>query len=353
MNVFPYILLAVFCTALSATAREQASLRRGDASGTMMFRHSTTVEKERPQLDEETKRLAAAFRRDPSPENRAALRAKVAANYDAVIARKRAKLDELKRTAKHRSLVTEMEAIVEEVVDDREARIDAAMARFADPRFRPGLRDSGEAWLPVLGAPGRNVCIGRTPVTVAEWAAFAGTEVPGGRADYPVTGVSAAAAERYCAWLSAKDPDHVYRLPTEAEWELAAGHMPKDADFNCGVGTSTTPVEAYARTKGACGGVDFWGNCWEWTSTARGGGGRAVKGGAYDSQRTACRTEDRSAARDAPGRYPNVTFRVVREDSGASRTETEATGKRQGERHHPAGPRDGQRRGQRQRKTST
>ena len=44
----------------------------------------------------------------------------------------------------------------------------------------------------------------------------------------------------YCAWLIKNDPAHIYRLPTEEEWELAAGHMPKDADFNCGVGGKLT-----------------------------------------------------------------------------------------------------------------
>ena len=106
-----------------------------------MHRFSTTVEKERPQLNEETKRLIALCRRDPTEENLAALRHQVAANYDAVVARKKAKLEELKRTARHQSKI-----------DD-------------------------------------------------------------------------------------------------------------------------------AQTKGACGGIDFWGNCWEWTSTARGKGKNAVKGG--------------------------------------------------------------------------
>ena len=90
--------------------------------------------------------------------------------------------------------------------------------------------------------------------------------------------------------------------------------MPKDADFNCGVGSATTPVDAYAKTQGACGGADFWGNCWEWTSTTRANGGRAVKGGAFDSKRTECRTEARVESRDPAKGYPNVTLRVVRED---------------------------------------
>ena len=307
--VLAFLLAILFSTAASAQeARREAN---PDAK---LHRFSTTVEKERPELDEETKRLIAALRRDTSEANRAALRAKVAANYDAVVARKVAKLEDLRKTAKHQSKVDEMQVIVDEMLRDREARIDATMARFSDARFRPGARDEASGYAPVLGAPGRNVCIGLLPVTAADYAKFAGSEVPAGKANHPATGVAVSNALAYCAWLAEKDPRHVYRLPTEAEWELAAGHMPKDADFNCGVGNATTPVDAYARTKGACGGADFWGNCWEWTSTARGDDANAVKGGAFDSPRTACRTEARDASRPAAQGYPNVTFRVVRED---------------------------------------
>ena len=279
-----------------------------------LHRFSTTIEKERPQLNQETKDLIAAYRRNPSDESRAALRRQVAKNYDAIVARKKAKLEELKRTARHQSKVDEMQTIVDEMLRDREQRIEASMARFTDSRFRPGLRDRTDAYLPVLGAKGKNVSIGRTPVTEAEWAKFTGKPVAPEKARLPITKVSVKDAERYCAWLAKNDPAHAYRLPTEAEWELAAGHMPKDADFNCGEGDTIKPVDAYAKTQGACGGYDFWGNCWEMTSTKRGEGNVAVKGGAFDSKRTECRTEARTESRKASAGYPNVTIRVVRED---------------------------------------
>ena len=279
-----------------------------------LHKFSTVVEKERPELDEETKRLIAEYRRNPTEANRAALRRQVEKRYDAVVARKKAKLEELKRTARHQSKVDEMQVIVDEMLRDREQRIEASMARFTDSRFRPGLRDSNAAFLPVLGAKGNNVSIGSTPVTEVEWAKFTGKAVPPEKERFPVTNVSIADAEKYCAWLMKNDPAHTYRLPSEAEWEFAAGHMPKDADFNCGVGDSIRPVDSYKDTKGACGGIDFWGNCWEWTSTVRGKGKNAVKGGAFDSKRTACRTEARTECRSAGSGYPNVTLRVVRED---------------------------------------
>ena len=131
------------------------------------------------------------------------------------------------------------------------------MARFTDSRFRPGLRDRTDACLSILGAKGNNVSIGRTPVTEAEWAKFTGKIFTPEKARLPVTNVSVKDAERYCTWLAKNDPAHTYRFPTEAEWELAAGHMPKDADFNCGEGDVIKTVDDYASTKGACGGCDF------------------------------------------------------------------------------------------------
>ena len=287
-----------------------------------LHRFSTTVEKERPQLNDETKRLIAAYRRDPSKANYAALKAQVARNYDAVVARKKAKLEELKRTARDRSKVDEMQKIVDEMLRDREQRIENSMRRFTDSRFRPGLRNrSRDGYQQVLGA-GEDVAIGYAPVTNEEYAKFlaaTGRKAPRGfsaaKAKHPAVNVSYEDAVAYCRYLTEQaDGRAVYRLPTEAEWKAAAGHMPKDADFNCGEHDGTTPVDAYAKTLSACGAVDMWGNAWEWTSTPV-GSQRAVKGGAWDSRRTDCRTESRGIGRDPQQGYANVGFRVVRSRS--------------------------------------
>ena len=42
-------------------------------AGAKQFRFSSTVERERPQLNEETRRLISAYRRNPTEENFAAL----------------------------------------------------------------------------------------------------------------------------------------------------------------------------------------------------------------------------------------------------------------------------------------
>lgn len=292
-----------------------------------LHKYSATLEKERPRLDDETKRLIAAYRRNPSGENFEALKKQVEKNYDKVLERKKAKLEELKKTARHASKVKEMQDIVCEMVENRDLRVGQTMSRFTDARLRPGARNARDGYLPILGAA-RNVFIAYAPVTNSEYAAFLkskGKPVPesitGDAARLPVTNVSYGEAMEYCKWLEERDATCKYRLPSEAEWQLAAGHMPKDADFNCGIKNGLRPVDAYKNTISACGAIDMWGNCWEWTST-KGESSRGeaviVKGGSYNSKRAECRTEHMAELRSPSGRYNDVGFRVVMEKSGAT-----------------------------------
>ena len=324
------IALAVLmaCTVLSVSV-----FAASDDDGMNMFEHSDFIEKEQPELDEETKRLISLYQREPSDENYENLRAAVIRNYDAVLVRKEAKLAELKAETQGKpggdAKVAEMQEIVDEMYLTYWNRINSAMLRFTDERLlKWKIADAPMyEYIPVMGA-GIDIYVSRTQVTNEQYKAFVdatghqapsnwvnGT-YPAGEENYPVNVVSAADAEAYCSWLTANDAENLYRLPTESEWELAAGHMPKDADFNCGVNDGRTPVEQYAKvTRGAHGAVDFWGNVWEWTSTERNNNGTAVtlgvKGGAWNTARTDCRTEYRDEGRDASLGYEDVGFRVI------------------------------------------
>lgn len=309
----PLIVLVLILTVNSAQA---ANMKVNPEAKS--FRYSTTVEKERPQLDEITRKLIAAYQQNPTEANKQALRNQIGINYDKVVAKKKAKLEELRQTAKDRSKIDEMQVIVDEMLRDRESRIDQTLSRFTDSRLKPGVRESQDGFLPVLGAA-QNVSIAYTPVTNGEYAKFlqatgrnAAASALLSKANYPVVNVSYNDAVAYCNWLSKKDESATYRLPSEKEWEQAAGHMPKDADFNSGENKGITPVTAYSNTLSASGAIDMWGNVWEWTSTSRTQNTKAVKGGSWDSARTDCRTEERTEGRAANKGYDNVGFRIVR-----------------------------------------
>ena len=290
----------------------------------LTYKYSTTVEKERPELDDITKALIAEYRKNPTEENKQKLRAKIGESYDAVVEKKIAKLNELKATAKEQGKIDEMQVIVDEMLRDRENRIDQALSRFMDERLTPNARTNVDGFLPVLGAAS-NVSIAYTTVTNADYekfviatgytapSYFTNGKAPTDKLNYPVTYITYNDAVAYCEWLSKNDNTSTYRLPTEMEWEQAAGHMPKDADFNSGNIAKLMPVDTYKDTLSASGAIDMWGNVWELTSTERTTDKVAVKGGAYNTGRTECRTENRDESRDKNKGYDNVGFRIVRE----------------------------------------
>ena len=272
------------------------------------------VEKEKPEMDAMTHKLFIQYRRKPTETNKQALLERMGIRYDKVVARKKNKLRELEREAKTYGIVEHMQGIVNEMVENRDIRIQQQFLRFIDPRKDENPDDT---WMVLRGASVQNAYIGYTPVTNAEYAAFNTKFVyDNGEGNYPAVGISIEDAEAYCDWLTAKDPKHTYRLPSEEEWILAAGHMPKDVSMNSGyVERGLTAVDAYAQSKGACGGIDFWGNCWEWTSSTDKDGLYIIKGGSWDSKRDDCRSEKSDDVRNGTQGYANVGFRVVRVDT--------------------------------------
>jgi len=276
------------------------------------------VEEERPELDATTTALLREYQRNPTEENKQALLEQMGLRYDKVVARKKAKLRELERDAKTQGAIDEMQNIVDEMVENREIRLEQQFLRLIDPRNDDNPSDE---WLVLRGASASNPYICYAPVTNTEYAQYnTAHRYTAGQENYPVVGMTIAEATAYCDWLMSKDALHLYRLPSDEEWTLAAGHMPKDVAMNAGgVEDGLTAVDAYAQTTGACGGIDFWGNCWEWTSTTDAAGLYIVKGGSWDADRDDCRTEKSDVVRQGTQGYANVGFRVVRTDRDSSK----------------------------------
>lgn len=174
--------------------------------------------------------------------------------------------------------------------------------------------------------------------------------------DHPVVDVSWHEANEFCRWLNAtaagrrwtvgrwlrsavhRPPSTVFRLPTEAEWELAArgsdnrvfpwGDTWDGARANtseAGIAT-TTPVGAYSLGSSPYGCLDMCGNVWEWTASldrpypyaprdgreqAQAEGRRILRGGCYANPqgyaRCACRFRLGPATRN-----PFLGFRLAR-----------------------------------------
>ena len=190
--------------------------------------------------------------------------------------------------------------------------------------------------------------MGVYPVTVAQFRVFA-TATKFGDASWqnacvtqgdshPVVNVSWNDATAFCDWLTkAAIEEHLYRLPTEAEWEYACrGGREFSQPFGVGDGNSlsseqanfngdypyggaakgrklrgTTPVGYYHLANGF-GLYDMHGNVWEWCEDLYDGGpDRVIRGGSWSNLGRTCRAGFR--LRDAPvPRSDYLGFRLVR-----------------------------------------
>jgi formylglycine-generating enzyme required for sulfatase activity len=82
--------------------------------------------------------------------------------------------------------------------------------------------------------------LGRFPVTVGEYRAFAPLHAPSDDPDWPVVNVSWDDAQAFCTWL-ASIAGQPFRLPSEAEWEYACRAGTRASFVN---GDQITPLEA-------------------------------------------------------------------------------------------------------------
>lgn len=210
--------------------------------------------------------------------------------------------------------------------------------------------------------------IAQTPITNALYAAYVlatgapapahwrGSQPPAELHDHPVVEVNWDDARVFCGWLSRmanggrktasqwlrsvvrRPPTTVYRLPIEAEWELAArgsdGRVfPWGDDWDVarantasGGPATTTPVGAYPIGASPFGALDMCGNVWEWTASLdalyphdrrdgrekpRANGRRILRGGCYANPhgyaRCACRFRLTPGVRNA-----FLGFRIAR-----------------------------------------
>ncbi len=148
--------------------------------------------------------------------------------------------------------------------------------------------------------------------------------------EQPVIGITLKEAEAYAAWLSGVRGVK-YRLPTEAEYEIAAragqnvtypwgDQLPSSGNYAAfsGSAKATQPVASYENGKNAAGMFDMSGNVWEWTTSLPEGSmsGNAtyciVKGGSYMDSQYELRISNR-VLRNPEERFPDVGFRLVSE----------------------------------------
>ena len=143
------------------------------------------------------------------------------------------------------------------------------------PRHRLTLTSFRLARFPVTNAEYRDFLIATGhPELPSSWSF---RQFPCERANHPVYTVSAASADAYAAWL-ARSTGRGFRLPSEAEWEWAAGgprayEFPWGESFDAELANTaetglfnTSPVGAFVGGESAFGLADMAGNVEEYVA---------------------------------------------------------------------------------------
>lgn len=156
-------------------------------------------------------------------------------------------------------------------------------------------------------------------------------EFPADTAQMPVTHVSWADAAAYCVWLS-KEIGATVRLPSEAEWTLAArgtdnrrypwgGEWSREAAAGVEDKGTVRPVRSFTDGRSPVGAFEMAGNVWEWTADValdQEGAERTkdgvrlyiVKGGSAGEPRVFLTTTARAAIKETSKR-DKIGFRYV------------------------------------------
>jgi formylglycine-generating enzyme required for sulfatase activity len=175
-----------------------------------------------------------------------------------------------------------------------------------------------------------------TPVTQRQWLLVMGENrakfKAGGELnlDRPVETVSWNDAQEFIKKMNELDPNYNYRLPTEAEWEYAAGKDPDEFSvygwYDENAGSQTHDVAGLKPNEHGL--HDTRGNVWEWmqdwygdypagnvidpSGPSSGKWSRVIRGGGYDADAPLLKAACRNAAVPLLG-DENVGFRLARQ----------------------------------------
>ena len=289
--------------------REQEAAERAQADAAKRERKDAL----RQQLQERRDADAEKARQAKDAENRKLQQARAAAAYRGE--QERARVAEVEALQPEpASLVADTEGVLRDRFLDGSAK-GPELVLIPTGRFEMGSSErerkkalaagAQKAWLERevpqhQVAIDRSIALGRYPVTVGEWRQFvratgwvSKSEVnwaaPGFRQteSHPVVGVTWHDAQRYVVWLTVQT-GHLYRLPSEAEWEYACRAGTTTAfSFGDAINTALanydgnssydgSPKGAYRQGTTAVGEFpanpwglfDMHGNVWEWVQDA-------------------------------------------------------------------------------------